>query len=100
MLMTTTKQVVVTPARILQTGLGFWSSKVLLTAVKLDLFTLLSHGNKSAKEIAKALKLQQRGLYDFLDTLVAFKFLHREGLKENAIYSNTLETDVFLNRDN
>ena len=31
-----------TPKHILQTGLAFWPSKILLTAVKLDLFTLLA----------------------------------------------------------
>jgi len=30
-----------TPDAILQTGFGFWNSKVLLTAVTLDLFTKL-----------------------------------------------------------
>ena len=30
-----------TPARILQTGMGFWASKVLLSAVELELFTAL-----------------------------------------------------------
>jgi hypothetical protein len=96
---TLTNEVVVTPARIMQTGLGFWSSKVLLTAVKLDLFSFLAHSNKTAEEIRAGLNLQRRGLYDFLDTLVSLDFLHREGLKEEATYSNSLETGIFLNRN-
>ncbi|HYE56821.1 MAG TPA: methyltransferase dimerization domain-containing protein, partial [Chitinophagaceae bacterium] len=92
------KEVVVTPARILETGLAFWSSKVLLTAVKLDLFTFLAQSNRTGEEIRKGLKLQQRGLYDFLDTLVALGFLRRDGLKEKAVYCNSLDTEIFLDR--
>ncbi|MGB8191437.1 MAG: methyltransferase [Chitinophagaceae bacterium] len=94
---TITNEVVVTPARIMETGLAFWSSKVLLTAVKLDLFTFLSYSNKTAEEIRVGLDLQERGLYDFLDALVAMKFIHRKGMKENATYCNSLETEIFLN---
>lgn len=95
---TLSKQIVVNPLRILETGLAFWSSKVLLTAVNLNLFSLLAEGGKNAEEIKSALKLQDRGLLDFLDCLVATNFLYREGTGENAIYSNTLETDVFLDK--
>ncbi len=92
-------QVVLSPGRILQTGLGFWSSKVLLSAVNMDLFTFLATGGKSAEEIKLELNLHDRSLYDFLDTLVALNFLHRKGLKKEAVYCNTLETDIFLDRN-
>lgn len=93
-----THELTLSPARILETGLAFWSSKVLLTATKLDLFTYLSDDAKSAKEIAVKFNLHQRSLYDFLDTLVALQFLHREGNGEEATYANTLETNLFLNK--
>ena len=32
----------VDPSHIMQIGMGFWASKTLLTAVKLELFTLLA----------------------------------------------------------
>ena len=32
----------VDPSRILETGFGFWSSKVLLTAIETEVFTVLS----------------------------------------------------------
>jgi hypothetical protein len=32
-----------TPEHILQVGLGFWASKVLLSAVEIGLFTELAH---------------------------------------------------------
>lgn len=89
---------VISPDAIMQTGLAFWASKVLLTAVNLDLFTLLGKDGKTAEEIKLRLGLQNRGLYDFLDALVALRFLYREGRGENAVYSNTLETGVFLDR--
>jgi hypothetical protein len=93
---TITKEVVISPAQIMQTGFGFWSSKVLLTAVKLDLFTLLSQHSKTAEEIRAELELHPRSVHDFLDTLVALNFLQREGTGTNARYANTLETEVFL----
>ena len=95
---TITNQPVLSPARILETGLAFWSSKVLLTAVKLDLFTYLSTADKTAEELRIEFNLHPRGIYDFLDTLVALQFLRREGQGEEALYSNSLETSLFLSR--
>jgi len=96
---TITTDVVVTPARILQTGFAFWSSKVLLSAVNLKLFTVLAQGSKTAEEIRTALNLQQRGLADFLDALVSMNFLHREGNGAAAKYCNTLESDAYLDKN-
>lgn len=95
-----TSAVHITPDRIMQTGLGFWGSKTLLAAVKLGIFTTLG-GNKklSGKEIQSTLKLHDRGVYDFLDGLLAMGFLDRTGLLETAVYSNTTETEFFLDRN-
>jgi precorrin-6B methylase 2 len=95
---TISREITIDPSRILQTGLAFWSSKVLLTAVKLDLFSYLSESGKTAAEIKTTLQLQHRGLYDFLDTLVALGFLYREGTHEAAVYTNTIETEAFLDK--
>ncbi len=89
----------VNPSKIMQVGLGFWPSKILLSAVNMGLFTLLSKEQLSAQHIKEHLGLHQRSLYDFLDALVALNFLKREGLKESAIYSNTDETDLFLDKN-
>ena len=88
------------PARIMETGTAFFASKTLLAAVKLGLFTTLG-GNQSltAKEIQKQLNLHDRGVYDFLDALVALGFLSRDGLLETAKYSNTPETELFLDKN-
>ncbi len=83
----------------MEVGLGFMASKTLLTAAGLDLFTQLSGAGMSGKEIAEKLGLHGRGLYDFLDTLVALGFLTRGGIKDSAKYGNSPETDLFLDRN-
>ena len=86
----------VDPSKIMQIGMGFFASKTLLTAVNIKLFTLLAKGKLSGEEIRKALGLHPRSLYDFLDSLVALGFLDRTGLKENAIYGNSEDSNLFL----
>jgi hypothetical protein len=39
------------PGRIMQTATAFWASKVLLTAVELDLFTTLGEGTLTASQL-------------------------------------------------
>lgn len=88
-----------TPQHIMQIGLGFWASKTLLAAVNFHLFTILSEKEKlGAVQIKNILELKctDRNIYDFLDTLTALGFLQREGLLENALYSNSADTKVFL----
>jgi hypothetical protein len=87
-----------TPARIMEVGFGFWGSKVLLTAVDLGLFTVLSGRSMTADELGTALGLHPRGRYDFLDCLLSMGFLRREGEGPTARYGNTAETARFLDR--
>ncbi len=87
------------PSKIMQIGMGFWASKTLLTAVNMGLFTHLAHGALSGKEIQNKLGLNPRSLFDFLDTLVALGFLYRTGLKENAVYRNSDDSDLFLDKN-
>ena len=42
-------------------GLGFWGSKVLLSAVELKLFSALAQTPRTAGELAEGLELQGRG---------------------------------------
>jgi len=86
------------PGHIMQTATGFWASKVLLTAVELDLFTTLGDGSRTATELGEALGLHPRGTYDFFDALVALKFLDRDGDGPGGRYQNTPETGAFLNK--
>jgi len=86
------------PGTILQTAFSFWSSKVLLTAVELGVFTKLGDRRISGIELGEALGLHPRGIADFFDTLVAMKFLDREGDGSAARYFNTPETALFLDQ--
>jgi predicted O-methyltransferase YrrM len=88
-----------TPDAILQTAFGFWHSKVLLTAVTFDLFSNLGQRQLTGGQIGKELALHPRGVADFLDALVAMKFLEREGNGSEAKYFNTPATEVYLDRN-
>ena len=83
-----------TPDGIMQLGLGFWASKVLLSATELGLFTELSSGPLEEQELGDRLGLHPRSRRDFLDALVALGMLERQ----DGRYSNAPETDVFLDR--
>ena len=82
----------------MQTATAFWGSKVLLTAVELDLFSKLGEGAMTASQLGEALGLHPRGTYDFFDALVALKFLEREGDGPDGKYKNTPETAAFLDK--
>jgi hypothetical protein len=84
------------PAPIMQTATAFWASKVLLTAVEFDLFSVLGDSAMTASQLGNALGLHPRGTYDFFDALVALKFLARDGEGPDARYRNTPETSAFL----
>lgn len=86
------------PSHILQTATAFWASKVLLTAVELDLFTALGDGKLSAPQLGEKLGLHPRGTYDFFDALVALKFLYRDGDGPEGQYKNTPQTAAFLSK--
>ena len=88
-----------TPDAILQTAFGFWNSKVLLTAVTFDLFTTLGQRRLTGAESGKKLGIHPRGVADFLDALVAMKFLEREGDGADAKYFNTPATALYLDRN-
>ena len=87
------------PEQILQIGMGFWPSKVLLSAVELGVFTELSGGPLTGAEIEHALGLHPRGTYDFLDALVSIGMLERHGNGESGRYANTPATARYLDRN-
>ncbi len=86
----------ITPDRIMQTAMGFWPAKILMSAIKLGLFTELSGAPRTAGEIQHKLGLHERSLYDFLDALVALGFLERDGFGQDAHYRNAPDTEQFL----
>jgi predicted O-methyltransferase YrrM len=87
------------PARIMEVGLAFWPSKVLLSAIELGLFTELGEKSMTGRELQAALKLHARANPDFFDTLVALRFLERDGDGPESRYRNTAETALFLDRN-
>ena len=82
------------PDHILQIGFGFWASKTLLSAIELQLFTELAKHPETLAELSARLGLHPRSARDFLDALVALKFLERR----DGVYYNTPETDLFLDK--
>jgi len=82
------------PEHILQTGLAFWASKTLLSAVEMEVFTELAKHPEDLNTLTGRLGLHPRSSRDFLDALVALGFLERK----DGIYSNTPSTELFLDK--
>ena len=82
------------PAAIIQLGVGFWGQKALLSAVELGVFTELAKGPLDAETFRQRLRLHSRSARDFFDALVALGMLEKMG----GVYSNTPETGFFLDR--
>src|SRR3954466_6574939 len=85
----------VTPARIMEVGMAFWPAKTLLSAIELELFTVLGKGAMTGAELQKTLGLHDRANPDFFDTLVALKFLERDGDGPEGRYRNAEDTAAF-----
>jgi len=88
----------VTPARIMEVGMAFWPAKTLLSAIELELFTVLGKGAMTGAELQKTLGLNDRANPDFFDTLVALKFLERDGDGPEGRYRNAGDTAAFLDK--
>lgn len=84
----------ISPERVMQLGMGFWASKVLLSAVELEVFTELAKRPENLETLTGRLGLHPRSARDFFDALVALGMLRRE----NGLYANTPETDLFLDK--
>ena len=83
-----------TPEKIMKLGMAFWGSKTLMSAVELEVFTVLSHNPLDAEGLQKRLGLHSRGARDFFDALVSLGMLDRK----DGLYSNAPETDLFLDK--
>ena len=87
------------PTQIIDIGFGFWQSKVLLTAIELEVFTMLGDKALTGEVLGRELGIHPRGIWDFFDTLVALGFLNRAGNGTTALYSNTEETRIYLDKN-
>ena len=83
------------PDHLLKLGTGFFASKVLLSAVELELFTVLAGGPDTLAGISSRIGLHPRSARDFLDSLVALNCLERN----DGHYSNTPDTAYFLDKN-
>ena len=83
------------PGHVIQTGLAFWASKTLLSAVELELFTYLAAKPANLESLRASLGLHPRSARDFFDALVALGFLQRD---DQGIYRNTPATDLYLDK--
>ena len=83
-----------TPEHIMHLGTAFWGSKTLLSAVELEVFTVLAAGPMDASTLRTQLGLHERSALDFFDALVALGMLERQ----DGLYSNTPETDLYLDK--
>ena len=85
----------VTPERIFEAGYAFWKAKALLSAVEIDLFTVLAQGALGLQALVARLGLHGRGARDFFDALVALGFLRRD---PDGRYANESDVDLYLDR--
>ena len=87
--------VTATPEVILGLGRAFMESRVLLTAVELDIFTPLAHRAMTAEELAGALGADLRGTTTLLDAVTAIGLLE----KEDGRYRCASDAAELLSRD-
>ena len=84
-----------TPESILSLGRKFMESRIFLTAAELDLFSLLANDPLSAGEIARALKVTERGVTILLDATVSMGLLE----KNDGTYRCPAEVAALLSRE-
>jgi len=86
----------ISPDRLIELGSAYRKAKALLSAVELDLFSVLARGPLDADKLRMALDLHSRSAGDFFDTLVALGLLVRG---DDGRYANAPDCDLYLNRE-
>ncbi|OXM62260.1 MULTISPECIES: methyltransferase [Amycolatopsis] len=81
-----------TPAGLIRLCNAFCDAKALITAVELDLFTVLHDDPATEDQIRDRLRLHGRGLRDYLHLLVALGLLEKDGDR----YRNAAGADQYL----
>lgn len=80
-------------AEIFQLGY-YWETKILLTAIRLDVFSVLNGKPKSGKELASKVGAHEPALSLLLNALVAMRLLTKSGV----MYANSAAADRHLVR--
>ncbi len=80
------------PMEVMRIASSYWQSKVLHTAVRLDIFTLLKDGPLTVKKLAKACKADERGLEILLIAVVSLGLLNQK----NGLYRNNRTSTTYL----
>ena len=83
------------PGELLEISGFFWKTCVLHTAVKMDLFTIIGDGRRTADEIAQKADGVVNGVARLLNALVAMELLE----KQNETYTNTSSGRELLAKD-
>jgi 2-polyprenyl-3-methyl-5-hydroxy-6-metoxy-1,4-benzoquinol methylase len=85
----------VSPMPIFETAFSFIQTRVLATAIDLDLFTPIKHGAKTVQALSASTGYPARGVRILLNALVAMRYLE----KDEDRYALTPMTAIFLTRD-
>ncbi len=83
------------PMKVMQIASSYWQSKVLHTAVRLDVFTRLKDGPLTVAQLATRCKANKRGLEILLVAATSLGLLNQTGGK----YRNTPLSKTFLVKD-
>jgi hypothetical protein len=81
--------------RVVKLALAFRESKTLLSAIELDVFTILSDEPLAFDALALRAGIHFRGARDFFDALVSLGMLERDAA---GFYGNTREAGRYLDR--
>ena len=77
---------------IFQLSFGYWKSCILFTATEFDIFTLISKGKVTAKEISHSIHTNERATEMLLNALVSLELL----TKQANCYQNTPISNLHL----
>lgn len=83
------------PGHILELAFAFRMARVLMSAVELDVFTVLSKGALEGGALIERLNIRGRCAREFLDVLVVYGLLRRDRLGD---YCNAADSDRYLSR--
>ena len=87
------RQDTVDPSLIFKLSTAYWDSKVILTANRLNIFTLLGKEPLSCEDLALQCECNPRSLGILLNACVGLELLKKE---DNGAYSNVAVTNTYL----